>query len=216
MGINYRKGGPVMYQAWKAWEKTKPDFPRLVSFVAGWNAAESKVDELNTEVNELRNLVEKIREFANGRITDSVDEPGHKDHMLIDPLELIRLLDEAYDIENNNVEVTELEKKVEALNSADGVRSKAPTGIKAKVWTNSAADLDPKCVWMGEVDFLPEKGSMIVVRKGFCVETVDRSYYDLVRQEVEIHLETIDTRDEYGPCLYKEFRKKKEDSNEEK
>ena len=73
--------------------------------------------------------------------------------------------------------------------------------MKARVYTawntKKGAEGEPKCIFYGEIDFLPHKGDGIICRDGFCVETVSHVYYDLVEKNIEIGITSCDPDDEY-------------------
>lgn len=91
--------------------------------------------------------------------------------------------------------------------------------MKATVWTRwninkPSSDINyqtmapqdsgkPKCIFIGNIKHLPHVGDGIIVRKGFAVTTITNIYYDLNENSVEIHVDTCDPNNEYGPCLFK-------------
>ena len=87
--------------------------------------------------------------------------------------------------------------------------------MKATVWTRwnvkaeDHEDQKPKCIFDGEISYLPHAGDYIVVRDGFAAEWVDCVIYDFVKGDVEIRVTGIDSDNEYGECLYKKRRKDK-------
>ena len=77
--------------------------------------------------------------------------------------------------------------------------------MKATVWTrpnyNQSVEARAKCIWQGEITAIPNETTGLVVRDGFCVESIRHVYYDLTTGEVEIGLNTTDPNEEYGPSL---------------
>lgn len=55
----------------------------------------------------------------------------------------------------------------------------------------------PRCIFNGDVPHLLRAGDQIVVKDGFCVEKIDRVYYDLINNTQEVHLVTSDINNEY-------------------
>lgn len=83
--------------------------------------------------------------------------------------------------------------------------------MKLTVWTlASHTNWKSKCVFMGETDILPRKGDEVIVRDGFCCETVHSVSINLVNKVAEIRINTDDKNDDYGPCLYREFLNQKD------
>lgn len=79
--------------------------------------------------------------------------------------------------------------------------------MKATVFTRwntqmgSPEEGRPKCIFKGEIQSIPHIGESIVVREGFCCEKVIDVYHDFVANSVEIHVDTKDLNNEYGPSL---------------
>ena len=53
----------------------------------------------------------------------------------------------------------------------------------------------------GEILFPPREGDYIIVRDGFCAETVKSVLHDFVSGKIEISVTTCDENNEYGICL---------------
>ena len=71
------------------------------------------------------------------------------------------------------------------------------------VQMRSADEGRPKCIFKGDIQSIPHIGEYIVVREGFCCERVIDVYHDFANNSVEIHVDTKDSNNEYGPCLNK-------------
>lgn len=81
--------------------------------------------------------------------------------------------------------------------------------MKITIWTSWGdvkANHDkakPRCIFIGELQFIPRTGDLIVIREGFCSETVKSVTYDITSNEIEISIESGDANFEYGECLYR-------------
>lgn len=78
--------------------------------------------------------------------------------------------------------------------------------MECKVWTKRdftdvQAGGETRCIFNGKISVIPALDVGIVVRDGFCVEDIQRIYYDLTDDTVEISLKTMDRNREYGECL---------------
>jgi len=101
--------------------------------------------------------------------------------------------------------------------------------IKVNVWTGLNLNLEVttrvagidsyggrrKCVFKGKISGAMaatlSKDVGIVVRDGFCVESIDYIYCNLIDNTMEIGLETKDSGNEYGDCLMYPKRKELDD-----
>ena len=76
--------------------------------------------------------------------------------------------------------------------------------IKATVWTqrvwikqDGQPFLRSTCIFAGEISEVPRKGDYVVVAEGFSAERVADVIFDLVKDEIEIQVETCDADNEY-------------------
>ena len=74
--------------------------------------------------------------------------------------------------------------------------------MKAEVWTLQGYEegrgrVNAKRVWVGEVDFLPVKGTRLILHEGGCSEIVKDVHYDLAEKNLYIEIHAIDWNDEY-------------------
>ena len=76
--------------------------------------------------------------------------------------------------------------------------------FKVTVWTRAPSPVHGnKCIFQGEIPFIPRIGESIVVREGFCAEVVEDVLYSFVDGDVEIRIADGDRSNEYGPCIFK-------------
>ena len=88
--------------------------------------------------------------------------------------------------------------------------------IKTTVWTKwkdyeDYEDSRPKCIFIGEITYPPNVDDLIVVKDGFAATRITQVIHDFVTGELELRVDTSDTDNEYGPCLYKKELEKKSD-----
>lgn len=81
--------------------------------------------------------------------------------------------------------------------------------MKATIWTSwgdvkkDHDNAKPRCIFIGELLFIPTAGDLIVVRDGFFSETVKSVTYSIPKNEIEISIVSGDANHEYGDCLYR-------------
>lgn len=72
-----------------------------------------------------------------------------------------------------------------------------PDGSKGQNWEN-------KCIWKGEMNFIPNKGMDLYIKDGWGGLTVDRVAYSIYNNTLEIHVDTTDPNDEWEDVWNKE------------
>lgn len=61
----------------------------------------------------------------------------------------------------------------------------------------NSAQHSSKCIFKGDLPFVPRVGDSIVVLEGFCAEPVGEVIYSIHNNHIEIHLDSRDQGNEY-------------------
>lgn len=74
--------------------------------------------------------------------------------------------------------------------------------MKTTIWTswgmsNFREAVSPKCIFNGDLSFIPRKGDEIQIKEGYSLEHVSNVSYSIPRNCIEIHVETSDYNNDY-------------------